>query len=353
MTEYQELRRSNKILDDPDALHARLGEDGYLFIKKLHDPVKLLELRRQMLTAMQVGGWIKEGTDPLDGFAEPGVQCTEGDIGYTEVYHEMYKLQLFHESAHWPEVLSVMERIRGRPTIPQPEKVARLWFPNYTEHTTPVHQDFVHFQGSIFNLTCWTPVGDCPRELGGLAVLKGSHKVNRVLDHHFSLGAGSLMVDPAKHGLYQDWRTTDYEIGDSLIFPALTIHKALPNESEDRLRISLDNRYQAIEDPMAEHMTLPHLHDFDNLSWDQIYETWTNEELQYYWKDLGIKIVPRDLSYNEVGFQEACQKAIIGDPDARYFLKRFIKRDPKSENAKCAAKILAGADRPIGKLASR
>ena len=65
-------------------------------------------------------------------------------------------------------------------------------FPQFVEHTTPIHQDFVHFQGHHDNLTCWTPVGDCPRDLGGLAVLRGSHRVDRVLQHHFSLGAGSL-----------------------------------------------------------------------------------------------------------------------------------------------------------------
>ena len=36
--------------------------------------------------------------------------------------------------------------------IPQPQKVARLWFPKFTEHTTPIHQDFVHFQGCHENL---------------------------------------------------------------------------------------------------------------------------------------------------------------------------------------------------------
>ena len=107
----------------------------------------------------------------------------------------------------------MIARIAGKPILPHPQKIARLWFPQYTEHTTPIHQDYVHFQGSFDTWTAWAPVGDCPAELGGLAVIPGSHKVNRVLDHHFSLGAGGLSVE-TEH-MDGAWHTTDYEAGDN------------------------------------------------------------------------------------------------------------------------------------------
>ena len=120
-----------------------------------------------------------------------------------------------------------------------------------------MHQDFVHFQGSFNTYTFWAPVGDCPLELGGLAVLPGSHKIGKVREHHFSLGAGGLAVDESE--LTGHWLSADYEAGDALIFPSLTVHQALPNYTEDRLRISLDNRYQAQGEPIAQHMLDPHL----------------------------------------------------------------------------------------------
>jgi ectoine hydroxylase-related dioxygenase (phytanoyl-CoA dioxygenase family) len=58
-----------------------------------------------------------------------------------------------------------------------PGHKVRIWFPKFTDHTTPTHQDFVHYQGSLDTLTCWAPVGDGPIELGPLAVLERSHKV--------------------------------------------------------------------------------------------------------------------------------------------------------------------------------
>ena len=343
--EWNEFRVSNDALDDAEELRRRIDDDGYLFFRQLQDPDKLLSLRREMLTVMQQGGWLVAGTDPVDGIAVQDARCTEGDPEYTDVYHEVYKLQSFHESGHWREVLETIEKIVGRPIIPQPQKVARLWFPNYTDHTTPIHQDFVHFQGSHNNLTCWSPLGDCPRELGGLAVLKGSHKVRRVLEHHFSLGAGSLQVDPAEHAeLNQEWLSTDYQIGDTLIFPALTIHMALPNVTKDRLRVSLDNRYQAIDDPIAEHMLEPHLSNFSSFDWDNVYEGWDNDELQYYWQRQNLTVIPRDLSFANQGFDEAIEMARSGDSHAMHHISRFIRRAPDSPEGQRAAQLLAEMD---------
>lgn len=336
-----ELLESNDAIADEQELQRRLEHDGYLFFRKLLDPDRLMALRRSMLSVMQDHGWIQPGTDPLDGIAVQGVQCTEGDLEYSEVYHQVYRIQEFHEIAHCDRVISLLERIRGCRMMPQPQKVARLWFPNYTEHTTPTHQDFVHFQGSFENLTCWSPIGECPRELGGLAVLQGSHRVDRVLEHHFSLGAGSLQLDPLDHEeLGTQWRTTDYGVGDTLVFPALTVHKALPNLTTDRLRVSLDNRYQRIGDPIAEHMLGPHLNSVRPITWEEIYAGWTNRKLQYYWQQYHLKVLPRITAYLDQGFEEALVLGQQGNPQAKLHLARTIRKDPESEQAVRAAQVL-------------
>ena len=337
-----ELRESSDARHDTDELRQRLDDDGYLFFRRLLDPTRLMDLRREMLTVMQAGGWLAEDTDPVDGIANPDARCTEGDPGYTDVYHKVYRLQSFHEIAHCREVLDLLELIRGCTMMPQPQKVARLWFPKFTEHTTPTHQDFVHFQGNFDNLTCWTPVGDCPRELGGLAVLRGSHKINRVLDHHFSLGAGSLHLDPGTHAeLDGEWLTTDFQIGDTLIFPFLTTHMALPNVTEDRLRVSLDNRYQRVGDPIAEHMLNPHLSSMSPLSWNEVYEDWDSQRFQYYWREFDNPVLPKITEYLDQAFDEAVVLAQGGDERAKLHLSRIATRDPESEQGERAAKVLS------------
>ncbi len=351
-TQLKELRVSNDAMNDPLELRHRIQDDGYLFFKRLQNPDKLWDLRRQMLTVIQEGGWLVAGTDPMDGIADISRQCTEGDMGYTDVYHEVYKLEAFHRAGHWPEVLDMMEKVIGRPVLPHPQKIARIWFPKYTEHTTPVHQDFVHFQGNFETYTCWASVGDCPIELGGLAVLPESHKVSKVLEHHFSLGAGGLRVNTDE--LSGEWHTTDYEIGDTLIFPALTIHEALPNLTEDRLRVSLDNRYQAIGDPIAEHMLMPHLTRLSPLSWEDVYRDWESDELKYYWKDrVETPVVARDFSYLNKGFDEALSLASDGDAQAILVLNRIIKHDPTTDQAKVAIEVLQALEASVdGVMAS-
>ena len=333
-----ELRVSNDKLDDPAELRRRIQEDGYLFFKRLQDPDRLMKLREEMLNPMRAGGWLQAGTELIDGVANIDARCTEGDTEYTDVYHQIYRLESFHRAGHWPEVLEVMGKIVGSHVVPHPSKIARVWFPQFSEHTTPAHQDFVHFQGTFDTYTCWSPVGDCPIELGGLALLPGSHKKNVVFDHHFSLGAGALIVDEEEQ--VGDWLTTNYEIGDSLIFHSLTVHEALPNVTADRIRISLDNRYQAKEHPIAEQMLLPHLALDGKPGWDEIYADWESEQLQYYWQKLDMTVVPRDTSFGEKGFAEALHQARIGNPRARLHLERIVRRDPTTEQAQAAAKAL-------------
>lgn len=338
--ELKQLRISNDAITSPTELQRRIADEGYLFFKQLQNPDKLLDLRYQMMTAIQRAGWLIAGTDPMDAIADVSAQCTEGDNQYSAGYGLAYKLEAFHRSAHWPEVTELIEKIMGKPIMPHPQKVARIWFPKYTEHTTPTHQDFVHFQGSFDNLTLWAPVGDCPIELGGLAVIPGSHKVGRVLEHHFSLGAGSLVVDETEHDEVDPvWHSTDYDVGDTLIFPALTIHKALPNYTEDRLRLSLDNRYQAVGDTIAEHMLEPH--GPSGLTWEEIYATWESDDLKYYWDKYDNPVVSRDMSYSDKGFTQALDLARTGNEHAIYRLKRTVKNDPDSQYATQARGVLA------------
>ncbi|NKB66949.1 MAG: phytanoyl-CoA dioxygenase [Candidatus Latescibacteria bacterium] len=340
---YNELRVSNDALTDAPELRNRLDDEGYLFFRRLQDPDQLLDLRRQIMAVCQAGGWLVAGTDPVDGIADIAHQCTEGHLAYNEVYHQLYRLEAFHQAGHWAQVMDLLEKIVAGPVLAHPHKIARMWFPQYTAHTTPIHQDFVHFQGVFETYTCWTPVGDCPIELGGLAVLPGSHKINAVHQHHFSLGAGGLAIDT--DDLSGEWATTNYQLGDCLFFPSLTVHQALPNLTPDRLRLSLDNRYQAqAQRIIAEQMLEPHLNGVTPLDWPQVYQGWESEELQYYWKELDLEVVERNRQWGQQSFREALDQAREGDSDAQYHLRRIVDRVPDSPEGQAAQQVLAQLD---------
>lgn len=343
------VRESNDAFDDPLELQRRLEEDGYLFFRRLHDPEKVLALRKDMTEVLMRGGpifhrnFLKQGTDPMEGIADVAQRCTEGDPEYTDTYNELYKLESFHRAGHWEETTGMVAKLCGGQVLPHPQKIARLWFPKYTAHTTPMHQDYIFFQGSVQTYTMWSPVGECPLELGPLAVLPGSHKLGRVREHHFSLGAGGLAIveEELRQELGENfgWVSTDFGLGDAIIFNAHMVHQALPNLTEDRMRISLDNRSQDITMPIAEHMLTPHLGGID---WETVYENWgpESEDLKYYWDDLPIYTQPTITKWGERGFQEALEQAAEGVPQAMFRLSRVARANPDDPVGIQAAKVL-------------
>jgi hypothetical protein len=342
-----ELRDSNDAKDDSDELRRRIADEGYLFFRRLIEPSALLALRADILGVLGRAGWLESGTDPVLGIANIDGRCTEGDSEYSGPYGQVQRLESFHRVPHAPELVGMVQAIMDASAIPLPGHKARIWFPKFTDHTTPTHQDFVHYQGSLDTLTCWAPVGDCPIELGPLAVLERSHKVRKVLAHHFSLGAGGLVVnveeEKATHPeLSGHWLSTDFEVGDALFFPALTVHRALPNTTENLMRVSLDNRYQREGGRIAEHMLLPHLYDFHKVGWDEIYRDWESDDLKYYWRRHNYRRIEKNTSFRERGTAEAMQLARAGDEHALIALWRIVKAsDPEAEQTLEARTILA------------
>ena len=103
MSELKELRVSNDAMNESEELQRRLDDEGYLFFKRLVDPDKLWALRREMMSMIQQVGWLIPGTDPMDGIADINMRYIEGDNEYSAGYAEIYKIENFHRSAHWPE----------------------------------------------------------------------------------------------------------------------------------------------------------------------------------------------------------------------------------------------------------
>ena len=311
---FQPFRVSNEALDAPTELRQRLEDDGYLFLRDFQNADALRDLRLQILQRIDhCSDWILPGSDLTDGRVDASKACTEPHNEYRDVYREMYMLRGVHAIPHDAGLLAMLDGVIDGRTMPHPQKIVRLWFPHYTQHTTPFHQDFVHFQSNLEVLTVWTPLSDCPMELGPLGLIEGSHKVGKVVDHHFSLGAGGQKVDaPESRGIA---RCNDFELGDTLIFGCLMVHGALPNLTEDQLRVSLDNRYHQAGLPISENMLLPHLR--AHQSWDTVYEDWpADDPLRYYWEQEQFQRVPTDTSFGQRVFEQALQLAESGNPHA-------------------------------------
>ena len=328
---------SNGILDDASELRERMDREGYLFFRELIDPASNWEVRKDVLQVLQRAGWLKEGAPLIDGIGNGRRVYVEPEPDFLEVYQEVQKMESFHRLAHSQAILDVMEKLIGEEVLPHPAKIARLMFPQNNQHSTPPHQDFVHIQGTTETYTCWMPLGDCPRELGGLNVLPRSHKQG-VHDYHLSLGAGGMGVDADY--LRGDWLTTDYRAGDALIVHSLTVHESLPNSTPDRMRLSADYRYQGVSEPMLDTFLMPHY----STSWDDIYPGWQSTEFQFYWQEQDVQFGERDWSYYDKRDAEALELALKGDETARPALNRIIVRDTRPEKRQAAKEALRELD---------
>jgi ectoine hydroxylase-related dioxygenase (phytanoyl-CoA dioxygenase family) len=290
MTETQPYPEANDALGHPDELRARMERDGCLFFRRLVDPEALLAVRRDILQLCREAGWLAESSELMEGVAAPGVRHVEPEPDYMVVYDQVMRLESFHALAHDPALLAMYRDLMGEPVLVHPRNIARIIFPRNTKYTTPAHQDYIHIQGTPETFTAWIPLGDCPREFGSLSILAGSHRKG-LLPTHAAYGAGGRGVETDDLGL--PWLEGDFRLGDSVIFHSHAVHRALDNTTSDRLRLSVDFRYQGVSQPVVEGSLLPH---FARLTWDEIYTGWSSERYQYYWRDLPLNVAPFDRS---------------------------------------------------------
>jgi hypothetical protein len=336
--QVNDLVASNDALGDGRELRERIAREGYLFFHGLLDAGQVGTLRKEVLEVCAEGGWLKAGTDPADGIANGERVYLDPEPDYVKVYGEIQTVEGFHRLGHSPAIMQVMGALLGDQVLPHANKIARIMFPKNNEFATPPHQDFVHIQGTTETYSCWVPLGNCPRELGGLAIMPRSHRQG-VREYHLALGAGGMGVDSRELG--GEWLTTDYQPGDALIFHSLTIHQALPNLTDDRIRFSVDYRYQSPNQPILDFCLKPHN---SGGTWDEIYEDWKSRELQYYWKEFDLTIADRDWSYYDNRDAEAMELAKRGDEKARSGLTWIIARHPDPQVRREAEEALRKLD---------
>ncbi len=180
----------------------------------------------------------------MDGISD-GVWRHEGDEEYRKAYRQVIRLASFNVCSVQPKLLRVLRILFGCAVLPHPRNIARIAFPGGDQPTQP-HQDFHYIRGSQSTVTTWIPTADVPADLGGLAVLAGSH-LQGFVPHERTVGAGGFGVQTV--GL-RPWHGGDFALGDVLLFHSHTIHAARRHRDPQRIRLSFDFRYQPVAEPI-------------------------------------------------------------------------------------------------------
>lgn len=108
----------------------------------------------------------------------------------------------------------------------------------YGNWKIPVHQDWRSIQGSLNSVVVWTPIVDCPIELGALEVIPKSHKQGLLPTEE------DEWYEHVKDGHYDEdsFESVVMEKGDALIFSQFLIHRSGTNIS-DKIRYSFQFRF--------------------------------------------------------------------------------------------------------------
>lgn len=257
---FGELRDSSDIASDGAALRARIGGDGYLYLPGLLDRDKVLEARAELCARLARAGKLQAGTDPLDSIAADnfsGLPMEDLARDNSALFRVLYD----------GAMMNFYARLLGGAV----RHFDFTWVRNVGPgQATPPHTDAVYINRGTSNLyTSWTPLGDTDAQTGGLMVLESSHRharlranysskdvdafcENRVGAGYTKMGGGgnirangALSHNPAtlRAALGGRWLTTDFAMGDLLMFSIYTVHASLDNRS-NRVRLSSDSRYQ-------------------------------------------------------------------------------------------------------------
>lgn len=251
-TEMGVLEESNHLLGDVAALHGRMQEDGFLYLKGLIPRENVLQARKTVLQHMEDKRALTPNTPILEGVMPAGGRSVQlmGRKGIATHPDMMAVLEC-------RELFDFFERFFGEPAITFNYKWLRAVG---NEEYTGAHIDFVYMgQGSSRLHTVWIPFGDIEVEQGTLAMCVASNRLESFGRIRQTYGRMDVDRDQVEGWFSRDpleivekfggrWVTGNFSAGDVMIFGMHTMHASTTNLT-NRFRLSCDVRFQPASDP--------------------------------------------------------------------------------------------------------
>jgi ectoine hydroxylase-related dioxygenase (phytanoyl-CoA dioxygenase family) len=238
--QVREFEDAAPYLADRERLRVLAARDGFLFVRALVPADLVAALRVRVLDYARRAGWLDPDAPLAEARAAPAKRVGYSqDPAWTGLQVEVMNADEMWALGECVAIHRLLHAVEGRASYLNLSTAnsCRVFSPHPDMATRP-HQDayYVRTLGEFW--TVWMPLGDCPRTLGPLALLAGSHRfgLREHADHGSDQGGVAVTADAV-------WSTTDFRCGDAVMFRPHTLHCALPNESGDRLRFSADFRY--------------------------------------------------------------------------------------------------------------
>lgn len=250
--ELGELRDSSPLLNDMDAIHERMRQDGFLLLRGLIDRQKVLTARQTILTHMDEQNALTPNTPLLDGVMPQGGRSVPM-MGRKGIVQHLDVLNVIESD----ELFDFFEAYFGEPALTFNYK----WLRGVgNEQYTGAHCDYVYMgQGSPNLHTVWIPFGDIPVDQGTLTMCPESNRLPSFAKLRDTYGRMDVDRDKTDGWFTKDpmeivetfgshWLTSEFYAGDVMIFGMHTMHASTTNLTE-RFRLSCDVRFQPASEP--------------------------------------------------------------------------------------------------------
>jgi ectoine hydroxylase-related dioxygenase (phytanoyl-CoA dioxygenase family) len=230
-------------------LRQRAAEHGYLALRGIPGPEAVAPLRRVIHDVAESLGLLQPpGTNGGAALVKSGAALTGtgyDDRRWLALQERVLSDPRFAAVGDHDQLLTVLEALFDGPVLTRRGDICRLAMPDALHQTTPPHQDHWYTGGTTNLWTVWIALTEIPLALGPLAVLPGSH-VKGLLPHD-GQGAGRQGVQVIED---EQFAASPLAAGDAIFFNCMTVHRALPNATRDRVRLSVDYRYQPANEPI-------------------------------------------------------------------------------------------------------
>jgi hypothetical protein len=276
---FGKLRCSNDVLSDSTELRRRMAEDGYLFLAQYLDFALVRAAREELYLRLYKHKALHPEYPPYEGICNPDSQKSFRPIldyrtdGASESVQDCAPLR---EVLFQGRMLRFFEQLLGGSIL----CFNHIWFRakgSGKGKATPPHYDILYMGRGTHNLfTAWVPYVDVGYDMGGLMILENSHRLEWVRNTYgrrdvdvYCKNADDAPLIESGQKLWQKtgeysldaigtqaelggrWLTTDFRMGDVLVFGPYTMHASTDNQTP-RMRISSDTRYQLASEPADE-----------------------------------------------------------------------------------------------------
>jgi hypothetical protein len=263
------LRDSTDLLNDVEALRARMAEDGYLYLPGLLDRSEVAAARLAVCEILAEEGVLDPEFPVESAIAREGTKMAfRPDLANAGPAREPIRAVAYGE-----RVMGFYRDLLGGEAMHYEYSWLRAVAPG---NGTYPHCDVVYMGRGTKNVfTAWIPLGDIPLEVGGLVLVEGSHRDEELRSTYGTLDVDAVCTNkeqarqpnaagfPGFGAISYDMRATrerlgrrlltarEFRMGDLLTFNLFTVHGSLDNHSRE-IRLSTDTRYQLASEPADE-----------------------------------------------------------------------------------------------------